>query len=96
MRVRNDSTRAGDEIVQLYVRSPSGAGDRRVCRLAGFRRVSLAAGESTRVSFMIPDDALLVFREDGTSFIPQEPSIIFLGGGQPGVASGVSLALPWQ
>ena len=96
VRVRNDSTRAGDEIVQLYVRSPSGAGDRRVCRLAGFRRVSLAAGESTRVSFMIPDDALLVFREDGTSFIPQEPSIIFLGGGQPGVASGVSLALPWQ
>lgn len=94
--VRNDSTRAGDEIVQLYVRSPSCAGDRRVCRLAGFSRVSLAAGESARVSFAVPDDALLVFREDGTSFIPRDPSIVFIGGGQPGMASGVELVLPQQ
>ena len=96
MCVRNDSTRAGDEIVQLYVRSPSCAGDRRVCRLAGFSRVSLAAGESARVSFAVPDDALLVFREDGTSFIPRDPSIVFIGGGQPGMASGVELVLPQQ
>jgi beta-glucosidase len=54
--LRNSGARAGDEVVQLYVRhvAPRGGGqpgvDRPARALKGFRRVHLAAGETARVS----------------------------------------------
>lgn len=49
--VRNTGERAGDEVVQLYVHDPVASVVQPVRRLRGFRRVSLAAGESTTVRF---------------------------------------------
>jgi beta-glucosidase len=49
VRVRNDSKRDGDEVVQLYV---SGARDS-VRDLCGFERVHLKAGESREVTFTL-------------------------------------------
>ena len=46
--VRNTGARAGSEVVQLYVRPPSG--DRPVAELRGFAKVRLAPGEQTYVS----------------------------------------------
>ncbi len=52
--VRNVGQRAGEEIVQLYVRDLVAEVTRPVKELKGFRRVSLAPGEAQRVRFTLP------------------------------------------
>lgn len=55
--VRNAGSRAGAEVVQLYIHQRVGRASRPVKELKGFRRVALAAGESRRVAFTIsPQD----------------------------------------
>lgn len=55
--VTNTGGRAGDEVVQLYLRDPVASIVQPVRRLRGFQRVTLAAGASTTVSFTLtPDD----------------------------------------
>jgi beta-glucosidase len=49
--VANTGTRAGDEVVQLYVRDEEASVARPVLELLGFRRVRLAAGERRTVAF---------------------------------------------
>jgi beta-glucosidase len=44
--VTNTGQRAGDEIVQLYVRRPESAVARPLKELRGFRRITLAPGET--------------------------------------------------
>jgi beta-glucosidase len=51
--VRNTGTRAGEEIVQLYIGDPVASVSRPVKELKSFRRVALKPGESTRVEFAI-------------------------------------------
>ena len=59
--VTNTGKRAGDEIVQLYLRDDIASVTRPVRRLRGFRKIHLAPGESRSVSFTLgqPDFALL-------------------------------------
>ena len=52
--IANTGDRAGDEIVQLYVRDLVGSVTRPVKELKGFRRVSLDPGEERRVRFAVP------------------------------------------
>jgi beta-glucosidase len=52
--IRNTSDRAGEEVVQLYVRDVVCSVTRPVKELKGFRRVDLAAGEEQVVVFDIP------------------------------------------
>jgi beta-glucosidase len=55
--VTNTGSRAGDEVVQLYLRDPVASIVQPVRRLRGFERVTLAAGASRTVSFTLtPDD----------------------------------------
>ena len=49
--VTNTGTRAGDEVVQLYVRDRVSQVSRPVQELRGFQRISLAAGEKRTVRF---------------------------------------------
>jgi beta-glucosidase len=49
--VENTGDRAGDEVVQLYVRDVEASVARPVLELRGFRRVSLTLGERRTVSF---------------------------------------------
>jgi beta-glucosidase len=49
--VKNVSARQGDEVVQLYVRDPVADTTRPVQELKGFERITLAAGESRKVTF---------------------------------------------
>jgi len=49
--VTNVAHREADEVVQLYVRQRSGSASRPVRELKGFRRVTLAAGESRTLQF---------------------------------------------
>lgn len=57
-QVQNTGARDGEEIVQLYVRDLVGSVTRPVKELKGFRRISLAAGESQTVRFDVPVSSL--------------------------------------
>ncbi len=56
--VTNTGARAGDEVVQLYVRLPEASVTRPVRELKGFARVALAPGQTRRVTFHLPVAAL--------------------------------------
>ena len=64
MDVRNTGTRAGDEIVQLYIRQRVSSATRPVRELKGFRRVTLKPGESRTVTFDIGPDQLSYYGAD--------------------------------
>lgn len=51
--VQNTGSRAGDEVVQLYLRDVLATVARPMMELAGFARISLNAGESRPVSFRV-------------------------------------------
>ena len=59
--VKNTGRRAGDEVVQLYVRDLVSSVTRPVKELKDFRRVSLAPGESKAVTFTLTPDKLSFF-----------------------------------
>ncbi len=65
--VANTGARAGDEVVQLYVRDEVSSVTRPVKELKGFRRVSLGPGESTTVTFDVTPD-LLAFHDIDMAF----------------------------
>ena len=56
--VKNTGSRAGDEVVQLYVRDVLASVARPVMELKGFARVALAPGESKEVRFTLGPDEL--------------------------------------
>jgi beta-glucosidase len=62
--VTNTGKRAGDEVVQLYVRDRLASFVRPVKELKGFRRVSLGIGESAAIEFSLPVD-MLAFTVEG-------------------------------
>jgi beta-glucosidase len=53
VEIENTGARAGDEVVQLYLRRASASVTRPVEELKGFERVALAPGEHRRVSFTL-------------------------------------------
>ncbi|HEV8658141.1 MAG TPA: glycoside hydrolase family 3 N-terminal domain-containing protein [Thermoanaerobaculia bacterium] len=63
--VRNAGERAGDEIVQLYVRQTVASASRPVKELKGFQRVTLAAGEKRRIEFTIAPNDLRFWSDRG-------------------------------
>ncbi|MFN2482091.1 MAG: beta-glucosidase BglX [Pyrinomonadaceae bacterium] len=65
--VENTGARAGDEVVQLYVRDVVASVSRPVAELKGFERVSLRAGERRRVTFALAP-AELGFYDRGMRF----------------------------
>ena len=64
VEVSNTGKRAGDEIVQLYVRDRVSSVTRPVLELKGFQRVTLAPGETKRVDFKITPEALSFWNVD--------------------------------
>jgi beta-glucosidase len=56
--LKNVGDRAGEEVAQLYVRSPLVEITRPVQELMGFARVALAQGETKRIAFALPAEQL--------------------------------------
>jgi beta-glucosidase len=56
--VKNTGARAGDDVVQLYVRDLLASVARPVTQLAGFARIALAPGEEKEVTFTLGPDQL--------------------------------------
>jgi beta-glucosidase len=66
VRVRNAGPRAGEEVVQLYVRDRVGSVTRPVRELKGFQKIEFAAGEARDVSFHLTPTDLAFWRADMT------------------------------
>jgi beta-glucosidase len=56
--VKNTGSRAGDEVVQLYIHQQAGSASRPVRELKGFERVALAPGETKTVRFKLGPEEL--------------------------------------
>ncbi len=61
--VRNTGSRAGAEVVQLYISDPEASVERPSKELKGFRKVRLEPGEEKVVTFEIGRDALKFYDE---------------------------------
>ena len=62
--VTNTGSRAGAEVVQLYIRDMVGSIARPVQELKGFERINLQPGESRTVTFVINADLLKFYNTD--------------------------------
>jgi beta-glucosidase len=56
--VKNTGKRAGEEVIQLYVRHLNSSVERPVQELRGFKRIALKPGEQKSVEFLLPAKAL--------------------------------------
>ncbi|MBR1872078.1 MAG: glycoside hydrolase family 3 C-terminal domain-containing protein [Bacteroidales bacterium] len=83
--VTNTGEREGTEVVQMYIRDLVGSVTRPVKQLKGFQRVTLAPGQSERVSFTIDASTLSFYRQDMT-FGPEAGDFkLFIGGASDNV-----------
>lgn len=67
--VTNSGKRAGNDLVQLYVRDLVGSLTRPVRELKGFQRVIVNPGETRRMAFTLAEESLAFTRADGTKGI---------------------------
>jgi len=67
--VKNTGTRAGEEVVQLYVGFPASKVDRPVKLLRGFEKVALAPGETKRVSLPVEVKDLAYYDPDAKKWV---------------------------
>jgi beta-glucosidase len=70
--VRNTGSRAGDEVVQLYVRLRGTSTAQPVRALKGFQTVTLAPGETKRVKFRLRSEDLAIWNDRNQFLV--EPS----------------------
>ena len=85
--VKNSGTRAGDEIVELYLRMRGTSIALPVRELKGFRRITLAPGESQRVDFTIGRDELAFWNIDMQNLVESASATVWIG---PNSADGQS------
>jgi len=62
--VENTGKRAGDEVVQLYVRDPVATMTRPVKELKGFQRIALQPGQKSRVGFVLGPEHLAFWNRE--------------------------------
>jgi beta-glucosidase len=80
VRVTNTGKRAGDEVVQLYVRDDVASITRPVKQLRGFQRVSLQPGESRTVTFTLGFDDLAMYDVRMQQVVEPGTFTVFVGG----------------
>jgi beta-glucosidase len=83
--VRNTGSRAGDDVVQLYLHDPVASIAQPVRRLVGFKRVTLAPGASTTLHFTLNRDSVGFYDNQGHFVV--EPGRIDLYAGDTSAAT---------
>ena len=73
--VKNTGKRAGDEVVQLYVRYPESKVERPLKQLKGFKRVTLRPGEKRTVELKLKAEAL-AYWDEGSGKFRVEPGAV--------------------
>ena len=79
MDVKNSGSRAGTEVVQLYINDVVASLTRPVKELKGFKRISLDAGETARVSFDLGINQLGFYNRDMKYIVEPGEIKIMLG-----------------
>ena len=89
--VKNASSRAGDEVVEIYLTFPKlpGAPIRALC---GYTHLRIAAGETTHVRFTLSPRDLSHVNLAGDRIIAPGSYNLSIGGGQPGTTAPVAEA----
>ena len=77
--VENIGSIAGDEVVQLYICDEYGSIPRPVKELKGFQRISLAAGESRTIHFLLPVNMLAFYDENFDLVIEPGRILVMIG-----------------
>ena len=85
--VTNSGARASDEIVELYIRLLGTSVARPIRELKGFRRITLAPGESQRVDFTIGRNELAFWNIDMQDVVEPAKATVWIG---PNSAEGQS------
>jgi beta-glucosidase len=80
--VANSGSKAGDEVVQVYIKFPDVKGAPKIA-LRGFQRIHLEPGASQKVHFDLKDRDLVMVTDDGSPIIAAGDYSISIGGGQP-------------
>lgn len=91
--VRNSGERAGDEVVQLYVRDTATGVTRPVRALAGFHRVHLEAGEAATLTFTVPLSQLGYVNLRGDFVIEPGPITILVGASSEDIRAEATVAV---
>jgi beta-glucosidase len=81
--VKNTSTVAGDEVVELYLTQPQSV-ETPVRTLAGFTRVHLDPGQSTHVGLRLDPRSIAQVDENGVRRVLPGKYTVSIGGSQPG------------
>ena len=84
--VTNTGSRAGDEVVQLYVSHPHSAVERPREELKGFQRVSIKPGETRTVQIPLKASTLAWWDENLPGFrVEAEPVSVMIGNSSAGI-----------
>ena len=78
--VKNEGSRDGEEVVQLYVRDITGSVTRPLKELKGFQKIMLKAGETRDVQFKLSANDLAFYRFDMSWGTEPGKFIVFVGG----------------
>jgi len=81
--VLNAGGRAGDEVVQLYVKHPTATTPVPIHALKGFKRVFLKAGDKTTITFELSAKDLAILDEKNRWVVKPGDIDIYVGGQQP-------------
>ncbi len=87
VEVTNSGNRAGDEVVQLYLRAEVSRATRPVMELKGFRRVTLAPGERRKVAFELGPEQLSYHGLDMKRVVEAGRFQVMVGGSSDSVKS---------
>jgi beta-glucosidase len=79
--VENTGDKAGDEVVQMYVRHEGSKVTRPLKELRGFERISLAPHETKTVRMKLKAESLAYWDEHAGSFVVEEEPIRIMAGG---------------
>ncbi|MGH7459583.1 MAG: glycoside hydrolase family 3 N-terminal domain-containing protein [Longimicrobiales bacterium] len=78
--VRNTGSRAGDEIVQLYIRDQVSQATRPLKELRGFQRITLRPGETRTVTFLLGPEHLAYHGPDMKRVVEPGKFDVMVGG----------------
>jgi len=84
--LKNTGTRAGEEVIQLYVRDEVGSVTRPVRELKAYRRIHLGPGQLARASLVLPVADLAFTGADGKQCVEPGMFTVYVG---PNAAEGL-------
>ncbi|MBR2263325.1 MAG: fibronectin type III-like domain-contianing protein, partial [Firmicutes bacterium] len=81
--VTNTGSVASDEVAELYLQHESPNTTTPRWSLKGFKRITLAPGESKQVRFVLKPQDLWTVQDDGSRILEPGRYTVYVGGGQP-------------